>query len=64
MNVQLSKPKVSLRELVELEAGDVFPIQLKTGLGVMVHGQEMFVADIGEVAGTSAITIIRKQLAL
>lgn len=64
MNVQLSKPKVSLRELVELQAGDVFPIQLKSGLGVMVQGQEMFGADIGEVAGTSAITITSNQLTL
>jgi flagellar motor switch protein FliM len=64
MNVQLSKPKVSLSKLVGLETGDVFPIQLKSRLGVMVQGQEMFGADIGEVAGTSAITITSKQHAL
>lgn len=60
MNAQLSKPKVSLRQLLEIEMGDVFPIQLRDGLNILVQGQNMFTADIGEVGGTSAITITRK----
>lgn len=61
MNIQLSKPKASLRQLLEMEAGDVFPIHLREGLTVLVQGHEMFMADIGEVGGISAITITRKM---
>ena len=60
INAQLSKPKVSLRKLLEIESGDVFPIQIREGLGILVQGQKMFNADIGTVGGISAITITRK----
>jgi len=46
--------------LISITKGDVYPIQLREGLSVMVQGQKMFFADIGEVAGTSAITITQK----
>lgn len=61
INTQLCKPKISLRQLLEMEAGDVFPIHLREGLTVLVQGQEMFMADIGEVGGISAITITKKM---
>jgi flagellar motor switch protein FliM len=60
IHAQLSKPKVSLRKLLELESGDVFPIQIRDGLGVIVQGQKMFGADIGTVGGISAITITKR----
>lgn len=60
LNVQLGKPKFSLRSMLAMEIGHVFPIKLTEGLSVIVKGQKMFVADIGEVGGTSAITITRK----
>jgi flagellar motor switch protein FliM len=44
-----------------MEAGDVFPIHLREGLTVLVQGHEMFMADIGEVGGISAITITKKM---
>jgi flagellar motor switch protein FliM len=40
--------------------GDVYPIQVREGLSVLVQGHKMFIANIGEVAGTSAITITQK----
>jgi flagellar motor switch protein FliM len=60
MNAQLCKPKISLRKLLEIEPGDVLPIQLREGLGILVQGQKMFNADIGTVGDISAITITRK----
>ena len=60
LKVQLSKPRISLRQLVEIRKGDIYPIQLRDGLSVLVHDQKMFVADIGEVAGINAITITEK----
>jgi flagellar motor switch protein FliM len=60
VNVQLSKPRISLRQLIEVQKGDVYPIQLRDGLSVLVHGQKMFVADMGEIAGFNAITITEK----
>ena len=42
--------------MLAMEIGEVFPIKLTEGLSVIVKGQEMFVADIGEV-GRTEITI-------
>jgi len=60
INVQLSNPSISLRDLISIRKGDVYPIQFREGLSVLVKGQKMFFANIGEVAGTSAITITQK----
>jgi flagellar motor switch protein FliM len=60
INVQLSNPSVSLRDLISVRKGDVYPIQVREGLSVLVQGHKMFIANIGEVAGTSAITITQK----
>ena len=60
INAQLSNPSVSLRDLISVRKGDVYPIQVREGLSVLVQGHKMFIANIGEVAGTSAITITQK----
>lgn len=60
MNVQLSKPTVSMSKLLQLSEGDVFPIQIGENVIVIVEGEEMFHADIGDVGGTRAINITRQ----
>lgn len=60
INVQLSKPRITLRQLLNMRKGDVYPLQIRDGLSVIIQGQKLFLADIGEVSGTSAITITQK----
>ena len=60
LDVQVCKPRLSLSQLIDMRKGDVYPIRLREGLSVMIKGEKMFIANIGEVAGTSAITITKK----
>jgi flagellar motor switch protein FliM len=60
LNVQICKPRLSLSQLIDMRKGDVYPIKLREGLTVLIKGEKMFLANIGEVAGTSAITITKK----
>ena len=60
LNVELSKPKVSMSKLLQLSEGDVFPIQIGENVTVIVEGEKMFLADIGDVGGTRAINITRQ----
>jgi flagellar motor switch protein FliM len=58
--VQVCKPRLPLSQLMDMQKGDVYPIRLREGLSVMIKDEKMFLANIGEVAGTSAITITKK----
>jgi flagellar motor switch protein FliM len=60
LEVQVCKPRLSLSQLIDMRKGDVYPIRLREGLSVMIKNEKMFLANIGEVAGTSAITITKK----
>ena len=48
---RLAQPRVSMRDLLHLEANDVFPIQLPGSVELLIEGKPMFTADMGEVAG-------------
>ena len=52
---RLAQPRVSMRDLLHLEANDVFPIQLPGSVELLIEGKPMFTADMGEVAGQSAL---------
>ena len=60
LSVQLSKPMVPLQKLLQLNEGDVFPIQIGENVKVFVEDQNMFLADIGDVGGTRAINITKR----
>lgn len=60
LDIQVCKPRLSLSQLIDMRKGDVYPIRLRESLNVMIKGEKMFLANIGEVAGTSAITITEK----
>jgi flagellar motor switch protein FliM len=60
MTVQLSKPTVSLHKLLQLNEGDVFPIQIGENVNIIVEDQNMFLADIGDVGGTRAVNITKR----
>ena len=52
---RLAQPRVSMRDLLHLETNDVFPIQLPGSVELLIEGKPMFTADMGEVAGQSAL---------
>jgi flagellar motor switch protein FliM len=60
LDVQVCKPRLSLSQLIDMRKGDVYPIRLREGLSVLIKDEKIFIANIGEVAGTSAITITKK----
>jgi flagellar motor switch protein FliM len=60
LDVQVCKPRLSLSQLIDMRKGDVYPIRLREGLSVLIKDEKIFLANIGEVAGTSAITITKK----
>ncbi|MEZ7812688.1 MAG: flagellar motor switch protein FliM [Paracoccaceae bacterium] len=55
VTARLAQPRVSMRDLLHLETNEVFPIQLPSSIELLVEGKPMFTADMGEVAGQSAL---------
>ena len=57
VTARLSQPTVSVRKLIHLQEGDVFPIQVGEGVEVRVEDAPIFLGEMGEVGGNSAINI-------
>lgn len=57
---RLAQPTVSMSKLLRLKENDVFPIQVGDGLDILVEGERMFIADIGDVGGVRAVNIQKK----
>ena len=61
VTAELAKPKVSMRNLLRLQSGDTFPIQLADGVKVLVEGKDIFNAELGQV-GPQAALHLRKRI--
>ena len=61
VTAELAKPKVSMRNLLRLQSGDTFPIQLADGVKVLVEGKDLFNAELGQV-GPQAALHLRKRI--
>ena len=61
VTAELAKPKVSMRNLLRLQSGDTFPIQLADGVKVLVEGKDFFNAELGQV-GPQAALHLRKRI--
>jgi flagellar motor switch protein FliM len=46
---------VSLRNLIRLQSGDTFPIQISDGVKVLVEGKDIFKAELGQVGPQAAL---------
>lgn len=55
VTAELAKPKVSMRQMLQLQTGDTFPIQLGDGIKMLVEGKRMFDADLGQVGPQAAL---------
>ena len=55
VTAELAKPKVSMRNLLRLQSGDTFPIQLADGVKVLVEGKDIFNAELGQVGPQAAL---------
>ena len=55
VTAELAKPKVSMRNLLRLQSGDTFPIQLAAGVKVLVEGKDIFNAELGQVGPQAAL---------
>lgn len=59
-SAELARPTVPLGRLMALKSGDVHPIQIGEALRVHVQDKPVYLADIGDVGGTRAITVTRR----
>ena len=60
LSARLSKPVVSMSKLINLKAGEVIPIQLGEGVEVRVEDKPIFLGEMGDVSGQSAINLNKR----
>jgi len=56
----LSEPIVPMTKLLHMNVGDMLPIPVQDGIKLLVEGNEIFMGDIGEVAGQSAVNLTKR----
>ena len=56
----LGQPLMSVGGLTRLEVGDVLPMNVGEGVTVKVQEHPIFIGEIGEVAGKSAISLQKR----
>lgn len=57
VKAKLSEPKLSMKALIKLKQGDVFPIQIGEGVEILMDEELLFRGEIGEVSGQAAINL-------
>ena len=57
---RLSEPTTALHNLIHLQSGDSFPMQLHEGVQVLVEGRLMFSAEMGQVGPQAALHLTRR----
>ena len=57
IKAKLSEPKLSMKTLINLKPGDVFPIQIGEGVEILMDEELLFRGEIGEVSGQAAINL-------
>jgi flagellar motor switch protein FliM len=60
MTALLGQPMMSVGGLMRLEAGDVLPMNVGEGVTVKVEENPIFIGEIGEIAGKSAISLQKR----
>ena len=55
VTAELAKPKVSMKNLLNLQDGDTFPMQVNNGIKVLVEGKTLFSAELGQVGPQAAL---------
>ena len=57
---RLAQPTTALHNLIHLQSGDTFPMQLNHGVQVLVEGRPMFSAEIGQVGQQAALHLTHR----
>ena len=60
VSARLSKPVVSMSKLISVKPGEVIPIQIGEGVEVRVEDKPIFLGEMGEVSGQSAINLNKR----
>ena len=60
ISARLSEPVVSMSKLINVKPGEVIPIQIGEGVEVRVEGKPIFLGEMGEVSGQSAINLNKR----
>ena len=55
VTAELARPKVSIKNLLNLQDGDTFPMQVNNGIKVLVEGKTLFNAELGQVGPQAAL---------
>ena len=56
----LGKPVMTMGQLIRLQTGDIVPIQVNDGIELRVEDNPLFLADIGEVSGQTAVSLTKR----
>ena len=57
---RLAEPTTALHNLIHLQSGDTFPMQLHDGVQVLVEGRVMFSGEMGQVGPQAALHLTRR----
>ena len=60
VSARLSEPVVSMSKLINVKPGEVIPIQIGEGIEVRVEDKPIFLGEMGEVSGQSAINLNKR----
>ena len=60
LTAEIAQPTTSLRNLIHLQEGDVYPMQLHDGIRVKVEDRAIFEAQLGQVGAQSALNLTRR----
>ena len=60
LTAEIAQPTTSLRNLIHLQEGDVYPMQLHDGIRVKVEDREIFEAQLGQVGAQTALNLTRR----
>lgn len=60
LTAEIAQPTTSLRNLIHLQEGDVYPMQLHDGIRVKVEDRAIFEAQLGQVGAQTALNLTRR----
>ena len=57
---RLAEPTTALHNLIHLQPGDTFPMNILDGVQVLVEGRPMFGAELGQVGPQAALHLTQR----
>ena len=56
----LSEPTVSMHKLINMQAGDTFPIMIDEGVQLFIGDEKAFIGELGEVGINAAVNLVSR----